>query len=64
MPQVAFGSAAHAHARPPLACSDELKNDDSQRRLNSISKLGTIALALGVDRTRGELIPFLTGMCP
>ena len=32
-----------------------------QLRLNSIKKLGTIALALGVDRTRKELIPFLTG---
>ncbi|GFS00311.1 serine/threonine-protein phosphatase 2A 65 kDa regulatory subunit A alpha isoform, partial [Elysia marginata] len=29
-------------------------------RLNSIKKLGTIALALGVERTRAELIPFLT----
>jgi serine/threonine-protein phosphatase 2A regulatory subunit A len=31
-----------------------------QLRLNSIKKLSTIALALGVDRTRSELIPFLT----
>jgi hypothetical protein len=31
-----------------------------QLRLNSIRKLSTIALALGVDRTREELIPFLT----
>lgn len=29
-------------------------------RLNSIKKLSTIALALGVERTRVELIPFLT----
>ncbi|KAK2705878.1 hypothetical protein QYM36_016030, partial [Artemia franciscana] len=29
-------------------------------RLNSIKKLSTIALALGVERTRAELIPFLT----
>jgi len=28
-------------------------------RLNSIKKLSTIALALGVERTRTELIPFL-----
>ena len=32
----------------------------SQLRLNSIKKLSTIALALGVERTRSELIPFLT----
>lgn len=31
-----------------------------QLRLNSIKKLSTIALALGVQRTRQELIPFLT----
>jgi len=33
-----------------------------QLRLNSIKKLSTIALALGVERTRKELIPFLTGI--
>ena len=32
-----------------------------QLRLNSIKKLSTIALALGVERSRTELIPFLTG---
>ena len=31
-----------------------------QLRLNSIKKLSTIALALGIERTRSELIPFLT----
>ena len=30
------------------------------RRLNSISRLGTIAVALGEDRTRSELVPFLS----
>ena len=30
------------------------------RRLNSISRLGTIAVALGEDRTRAELVPFLS----
>ena len=32
-----------------------------QLRLNSIKKLSTIALALGDERTRSELLPFLTG---
>ena len=40
---------------------DELRNEDVQLRLNSIRKLSTIALALGVERTRNELIQFLTG---
>ena len=32
----------------------------AQLRLNSIKRLATIALALGEERTRTELIPFLT----
>ncbi|KAF7255632.1 hypothetical protein EG68_06745 [Paragonimus skrjabini miyazakii] len=39
---------------------DELRNDDMQTRLSSVKKLTTIALALGPERTRNELIPFLT----
>jgi serine/threonine-protein phosphatase 2A regulatory subunit A len=39
---------------------DELKNDDIQLRLNSIRRLPTIARALGEERTRKELIPFLS----
>ncbi|KAI8089836.1 armadillo-type protein [Halteromyces radiatus] len=38
---------------------EELKNDDVQLRLNAIQNLGTIAMALGPQRTRDELIPFL-----
>ncbi|XP_071495704.1 serine/threonine-protein phosphatase 2A 65 kDa regulatory subunit A beta isoform-like [Diadema antillarum] len=45
---------------PIAVLIDELRNEDVQRRLNSIKKLSTIALALGVERSRGELIPFLT----
>ncbi|KAK6168449.1 hypothetical protein SNE40_020980 [Patella caerulea] len=45
---------------PIAVLIDELRNEDVQLRLNSIKKLSTIALALGVDRTRSELIPFLT----
>ena len=33
---------------------------DVQNRLNSLKNLHTIALALGEERTREELIPFLT----
>ena len=38
---------------------DELKNEDIALRLNSIRRLSTIAVALGEERTRNELIPFL-----
>ncbi|KAK4361978.1 hypothetical protein RND71_017219 [Anisodus tanguticus] len=39
---------------------DELENDDVFHRLNSMRHLSTIAQALGAERTRTELIPFLT----
>lgn len=45
---------------PIAVLIDELRNEDVQLRLNSIKKLSTIALALGVERTRTELLPFLT----
>lgn len=45
---------------PIAVLIDELKNEDIQLRLNSIRKLSTIARALGEDRTRKELIPFLS----
>uniref|UniRef100_A0A8C9DH65 Uncharacterized protein n=1 Tax=Prolemur simus TaxID=1328070 RepID=A0A8C9DH65_PROSS len=45
----------------PIAVSiEELRNEDVQLCLNSIKKLSTIALALGVERMRTELLPFLT----
>jgi serine/threonine-protein phosphatase 2A regulatory subunit A len=42
---------------------DELKNEDIQLRLNSIHRLDTIARALGPERTRTELMPYLTNEC-
>lgn len=45
----------------PLALlMDELKHDDIANRVEAMKKLDTIALALGPERTRGELIPFLS----
>jgi serine/threonine-protein phosphatase 2A regulatory subunit A len=38
------------------------QHDDVLLRLNAIHRLSTIALALGPERTRDELIPFLDGM--
>ncbi len=48
-------------ATPIAILIEELKNEDIQLRLNSVRRLGTIARALGVERTRNELIPFLNG---
>lgn len=38
-----------------------MQHDDVLLRLNAIHRLSTIALALGPERTRDELIPFLDG---
>ena len=46
---------------PIAVLIEELKHEDVQLRLNAIRRLSTIALALGVDRAREELIPFLDG---
>lgn len=43
-----------------FGCRDELKNEYPDLRLNSMRRLKTIAVALGEDRTRDELVPFLT----
>jgi serine/threonine-protein phosphatase 2A regulatory subunit A len=37
---------------------DELKSEDPKKRISSIRSLSTIAIALGPERTRNELIPF------
>jgi len=42
---------------------DDLRHDDVQVRLNAMRKLQPIARALGVTRTRDELLPYLTGRC-
>ncbi|PFH61115.1 hypothetical protein XA68_18179 [Ophiocordyceps unilateralis] len=44
---------------PIAVLIDELKHDDVLLRLNAIHRLSTIALALGDERARKELIPFL-----
>lgn len=38
---------------------DDLKHDDIRKRINSVKNLNIIASALGPERTRLELIPFL-----
>jgi serine/threonine-protein phosphatase 2A regulatory subunit A len=43
---------------------DELKSDDSKKRLNSVEHLLDIAKTLGPQRTKDELLPFLKGIFP
>lgn len=46
---------------PRLSVLTLSQHDDVLLRLNAIHRLSTIALALGPERTREELIPFLDG---
>jgi serine/threonine-protein phosphatase 2A regulatory subunit A len=45
----------------PMSLLDELRSEEIKKRINSVSQLKTIAAALGPDRTRNELVPFLNG---
>ncbi|KAL5604439.1 hypothetical protein BROUX41_002411 [Berkeleyomyces rouxiae] len=56
---MAEGSNATDDLYPIAVLIDDLKHDDVVLRLNAINRLSTIALALGPERTREELIPFL-----
>ncbi|OJD17015.1 hypothetical protein AJ78_02859 [Emergomyces pasteurianus Ep9510] len=53
------GQGENDELYPIAVLIDELKHEDVLLRLNAIHRLSTIALALGPDRTRDELIPFL-----
>ena len=44
---------------PIAILMDELKSEDTQLRLNAVHRLSTIALALGPERAREDLIHFL-----
>mmetsp|Transcript_29538 Transcript_29538/g.75186 ORF Transcript_29538/g.75186 Transcript_29538/m.75186 type:complete len:603 (-) Transcript_29538:68-1876(-) len=62
MPAAEHGSVASGvddSLYPVAVLIDELRHDDLQLRLNSIRNLRTIAVALGAERTREELLPFL-----
>ncbi|KAF9184821.1 40S ribosomal protein S3 [Haplosporangium sp. Z 11] len=48
-----------AELYPIAILIDELRHEDVSLRLNAIKRLNTIALALGPQRARDELIPFL-----
>jgi serine/threonine-protein phosphatase 2A regulatory subunit A len=51
----------HSSSWVALQEAKHLQHDDVLLRLNAIHRLSTIALALGPERTRNELIPFLDG---
>jgi len=48
---------------PIAVLIDELKHEEVSVRLNAVRRVSTIALALGIERTRQELVPYLSGAC-
>lgn len=47
----------------PLAVFvEELKSSDLKQKLYSIKNLSVICSALGTEKSRSELLPFLSGM--
>lgn len=47
---------------PIATLIDELKSTEQKKRVNSVKKLNTIAVALGPERTRDELLPYVLEM--
>ena len=45
---------------PIAVLIEELKSEDTKRRVNSIRNIKQISVALGHERTRTELVPYLT----
>eukprot|EP00299_Pterocystis_sp_00344_P002400 c12712_g1_i1.p1 GENE.c12712_g1_i1~~c12712_g1_i1.p1 ORF type:complete len:585 (+),score=124.17 c12712_g1_i1:58-1812(+) len=50
---------ANTDVQPINVLIEDLKSEDIAQRLSSIKRLSTIAVALGPERTRAELVPFL-----
>lgn len=49
---------------PIALLMDELRHDDVAARVQAMKRLDTIAIALGPERTRKELVPFLEEVIP
>lgn len=49
----------NSHLYPIAVMIDELKSTDQKKRINSVKNLGTVAIALGQERTRQELLPYI-----
>lgn len=41
---------------------EDLKNQETKTKINAIKSLSTIALTIGKERTRNELLPYLAGI--
>lgn len=52
-------SENNSHLYPIAVMIDELKSAEQKKRINSVKNLGTVAIALGPERTRQELLPYI-----
>ena len=52
-------SNINASLHPIAVLIDDLRCDDQKRRLNAIQSFNTICIALGPDRCRSELLPYI-----
>ena len=50
---------SHSSLYPIAVLIDELRAEDQKKRIHSINKLSTICIALGPERTRSELLPYI-----
>lgn len=46
---------------PMALLTEEVKADEVETRIKAVRRLTTVAQALGLERTRSELVPFLRG---
>ena len=51
----------NTNIQPLSVLIDELKHEDISLRINAMKRLSTIALALGYEKTRVDLMQFLEG---
>ena len=45
----------------PSSLLEDLKSSEPKAKLNAIKNLNVISIALGKERTRNELIPYIIG---
>ena len=50
---------SHSSLYPIAVLIDELRSEDQKKRIHSINKISTICVALGPERTRNELLPYI-----
>ncbi len=50
----------NANLYPVAVLIDELKAEEQKKRIAAIASLSTICIALGPERTRNELLPYIT----